>query len=283
VGYAEERHEVSRTRACGLMGIERSTMYYRCEPVNDEALRASLKEMASERRRWGYRRLLVLLRRQGFTDNHKRVYRVYQEEGLQVPKRRKRKTAKWRGEKLVKPMGPGQYWSMDFVHDATAYGSKFRMLNVVDDYTRECLWIEVDTSLPGARVSRVLDQLVEMYGTPECLVSDNGPEFTSGALDRWAYENNIRMHFIEPGKPYQNGYVESFNGKLRDECLNEHWFLNLTEARDIIEDWRIDYNRIRPHSSLGNMAPEEFAERFTEGALPPRGKQINNQFQGILT
>jgi putative transposase len=275
---------VSRARVCGLVGIERSTMYYRCEPVNDDGLRTCLREAAARRRRWGYRRLLVLLRREGFTDNHKRVYRVYREEGLQVPKRRKRKTAKWRGERLMKPMGPGQYWSMDFVHDATANGQKIRMLNVVDDYTRECLWIEVDTSLPGLRVSRVLDQLVEMYGTPECLVSDNGPEFTSSALDKWAFENNIRMHFIEPGKPYQNGYVESFNGKLRDECLNENWFHNLKEAQDIIEDWRIDYNRIRPHSSLGNIAPEEFADRFMEGALPLKGKQtINSQYQEILT
>ncbi len=278
-----ERHEVSRARACGLVGIERSTMYYRCEPVNDETLRASLKEVASQRRRWGYRRLLVLLRRNGFSDNHKRVYRVYREEGLQVPKRRKRKAAKWRGERFIQRLNSGQCWSMDFVHDTTAYDQRFRMLNVVDDFTRECLWIEVDTSLSGLRVTRVLNQLLEMYGAPECLVSDNGPEFTGNALDKWAYENHIRLHFIEPGKPYQNGYVESFNGKLRDECLNEHWFQNLMEARDIIEDWRIDYNRVRPHSSLGNMTPEVFAERIREGAIPLKGNQINNQYQEILT
>jgi len=160
-----------------------------------------LREAAARRRRWGYRRLLVLLRREGFKDNHKRVYRIYREEGLQVPKRRKRKTAKWRGERFVQPMNPGQCWSMDFVHDATAYGQKFRMLNVVDDYTRECLWIEVDTSLPGLRVARVLDQLIDMQGKPDCLVMDNGPEFTGSALEKWAYDNRIRLHFIEPGKP----------------------------------------------------------------------------------
>ncbi len=209
-------------------------MYYQREPEDDGALRACLKEVVSQRRRWGYRRLMVLLRRKGFEDNHKRVYRIYREEGLQVPKRKKRKAAKWRGEKLGEPIRPVYRWSMDFVHDATAHGQRFRMMNVVDDYTRECLWIEVDTSLPGARASRVLDQLVEMYGMPECLVMDNGPEFTGGALDKWVYENCIRLYFIEPGKPYQNGYVESFNGKFRDECLNEHRFLNLMKARDII-------------------------------------------------
>lgn len=226
---------------------------------------------ATKRRRWGYRRLLVVLRRAGWTDNHKRVYRVYKEARLQVPKRRKRKAAKWRGEKPVAPQQANQRWSMDFVHDATARGRKIRLLNVVDDFTRECLRIEVDTSLSGHRVTRGLDQLLELRGKPQALLMDNGPEFTGTALDRWAYANGVGLQFIEPGKPMQNPYVESFNGKLRDECLNEHWFLSLEEARSITEQWRIDYNNTRPHSGLDYMTPTQFAKQACSGASPPWG------------
>jgi putative transposase len=172
---------------------------------------------------------------------------------------------------------------MDFVHDATVSGQRLRMFNVVDYYTRECLRIEVDTSLSGTRVARVLDQLIETYGKPEYIVSDNGPEFTSNALDKWAYDRKIFHQFIKPGKPYQNCYVERFNGKLRDECLNENWFMNVAEAREIIENWRMDYNRVRPHSSLGNMAPEEFADKFWEGVIPCTGNQSFNNKQVTLT
>ena len=259
---AQDEHGLSRARACGLFGLSRSTFYYTAKKRDDEPLRAALKEAAVKRRRWGYRRLLVVLRREGFADNHKRVYRLYREEGLQVRRRKKRKTAKYRGEKPVAPGEPRQRWSLDFVHDQVADGRKLRALNVVDDFTRECLGIEVDTSIGGARVTRVLDHLVELHGKPERLLMDNGPEFTGQALDLWSYECGVQLQFIEPGRPMQNGHCESFNGKFRDECLNEHWFGSLDHAREIIEKWRVDYNECRPHSSLNNLTPKEFLKEY---------------------
>lgn len=256
-------------------------MYYQPQPRDDGPLRDALREKARERKRWGYRRLIVLLRRDGWSDNHKRIERIYREEGLQVPKRKKRKTAYGHREKPTAPARMNDRWSMDFVHDVTAHGRKIRSLNVVDDCTRECLWIEVDTSLGGERVTRVLSCLVDLRGKPDRLVMDNGPEFTGHRLDQWAYENGVTLEFIEPGKPQQNGYVESFNGKFRDECLNEHWFADVSEARDIIEHWRVDYNEVRPHSSLQNMTPAEFAARLPLGgekrdALHPMNRNQNH-------
>jgi len=228
---------------------------------------------------------MTVLRREGFTDNHKRVYRIYREEGLQVSQRKRKRTAKWRGEKPSAPDRINARWSMDFVHDATARGQKLRMLNIIDDCTRRCLRIEVDTSLSGERVARTLDQVVELHGKPQALLMDNGPEFTGKRLDEWAYRNNIRLQFIEPGKPSQNGFVESFNGTLRNECLNENWFGSVAEARKIIETWRRKYNEVRPHSSLGYLTPEEYAEYLTS-AIPPRGDQeeqlINYRYQYLL-
>lgn len=272
VDYAQGKHGLSRTRACGLFGLSRSTYYYAEHGREDGPLRLALKEAAAKRRRWGYRRLAVAVRRQGFRDNLKRIWRVYREAGLQVPKRKKRKAAKWRGEKPSAPERPNQRWSLDFVHDMTARGQRLRFLNVMDDFTRECLWIEVDTSLSGARVARVLEQIAEQRGRPQALLMDNGPEFTSQALDQWAYARRIGLQFIQPGKPMQNPYVESFNGKFRDECLNEHWFLGLAEARQISEAFRIDYNEQRPHSALDNQTPAAFANSLVR-ALPPRGEQ----------
>lgn len=237
-------------------------------------MREALKEAALRRRRWGYRMLSLMLKRRGFTDNAKRIYRIYREEGLQVRQRRKRKTAKWRGERPQAAGGLNQRWSMDFMSDQLADGRKMRTFNVVDDFSRECLAIEVDTSLCGARVARVLDRLVAERGRPARIVLDNGPEFTGRELDRWAYEHEVELAFIQPGKPIQNAFVESFNGTMRNECLNEHWFLTLADARSIIENWRIDYNLNRPHSSLGGMTPSEFA-----ASLTPRGER--NQPQTI--
>jgi putative transposase len=250
---------VSLRRACGLIGLQMSSYYHRHQPPNDEALRAALKEAAAKRRRWGYRMLAVLLRRQGFADNLKRIHRVYREEKLQVKVRRRRKTARWRGEKPLPANRPNERWSIDFMSDQLADGRKIRLFNVVDDFTRQCLAMEVDTSLGGWRVTRVLDRLVARHGHPQRIVMDNGPEFTGKALDRWAYEHRVDLKFIEPGKPVQNAFVESFNGTCRDECLNENWFVSLAEARSIIEAWRIDYNTQRPHSSLGQKTPSEFA------------------------
>ena len=270
VDYVCGKYELSARRVCGLIQLAASSYYYRARERNDQPLREALRAHAHKRRRWGYRRLIVLLRREGWTDNHKRVHRLYRDEGLQVPKRRKRKAARWRGEKPVQAERMNHRWSMDFVQDQTSKGRRIRLLNIVDDFTRECLWIEVDTSLGGKRVTRVLDQLKAVRGLPEVVVTDNGPEFTSRALDAWAYDSGVALQFIEPGKPVQNCYVESFNGRLRDECLNQHWFLDLHEARDIIEDWRVDYNEVRPHSSLGNKTPSEYV---ATAAIPLGGSE----------
>ena len=260
VEYLHATYAVSLRRACGLMNMSGSSFYYQAKGHDDQALRKALRAAAAKRRRWGYRMLTVLLRRQGFEDNHKRIYRVYREEGLQVPmRRRKRKGGRWRGEKPVAPGGPNVRWSMDFMSDQLAGGRKIRTFNIVDDYTRECLAIEVDTSIGGHRVCRVLDRLVAERDHPKRLLSDNGPEFTGKALDRWGYEHCVELQFIQPGKPVQNCFVESFNGTFRDDCLNEHWFASLEEAREIAENWRVDYNTVRPHSSLGQMTPREFA------------------------
>ena len=224
-------------------------------------LRKRLRTLAAERRRFGYRRLWVLLRREGFGVNHKRVYRLYREEGLSVQRRQRKRMAGVARVLTPAPERPNQRWSMDFVSDALANGRRIRVLTVIDDFTRESLATEVDTSLPGLRVTRVLDRLAVDRGLPELITVDNGPEFAGRILDAWAYTHGVRLHFIEPGKPVQNAYIESFNGRLRDECLNEHWFMNLPAARNIVERWRDDYNAVRPHSALGNRTPEEFAQQ----------------------
>lgn len=219
-------------------------------------------------RRYGYRRLHVLLRREGMLVNHKCVERIYREEGLSVRRRKRKRAAGVRAETWLAATRPDQRWSLDFVSDALWWGRKLRMLTVVDTYTRESLAIEVDTSLSGARVARVLDRVISERAAPDEIVMDNGPELTSKALDQWAYERGVRLRFIAPGKPQQNGFVESFNGKLRDECLNEHWFTTLYDAREKVEAWRVEYNRERPHSSLQNRTPEEFRRSITERKDP---------------
>lgn len=232
---------------------------------DDSVLKARLKELAAQRRRYGSPRLTVLLRREGFEDNHKRIERIYSEEGLQVRRRKRKRTARGRQVRLVEtPTRQNERWSMDFVRDMIAGGGPLRCLNIVDDFTRECPHIETDRSLSGERVCRVLDYLGWTRGLPDEIVVDNGPEFTSLALDRWAHENGVVLHFIDPGKPVQNCYIESFNGKFRDECLNENWFVNLADAKRKIEAFRVDYNTVRPHSSLGDLTPAEFAARHDE-------------------
>jgi len=269
---------LSERRACRLVGMARTSCRY--EPQRqgqEEKLKARLRTLAGERRRFGYRRLAVLLRREGWAVNHKRVYRLYQEEGLAVRRRKRKRRGAVERSPLAVPSQPNQRWSMDFVSDSLYDGRKMRSLNIVDDYSRECLATEVDTSLPGRRVVRVLEQLRERRGLPEVLVTDNGPEFAGQALDVWAYEREVRLHFIEPGKPMQNAFVESFNGKFRDECLNEHWFVSLEDARRKIEAWRQDYNEVRPHSALGNRTPKEFTG--AGAALPPEPPRREEQKQ----
>jgi putative transposase len=250
---------MSERRACALVGVGRSTCRYRARRPPDLALRERLRILATERRRFGYRRLHVLLRREGQRINLKRIYRLYREEGLTVRRRRRRRRMP-RGTPPARPTRPNERWSLDFVLDVLENGRRVRLLAVVDDFTRACLAIEVDTSIGGHRVVQVLERVIADRGRPTILVMDNGPEFVGRALDRWAYAQGIQLHFIEPGKPNQNAYVEGFNGRLRDECLNEHWFLSPAEARDAVEAWCFDYNGLRPHSSLGNVPPAEFEQ-----------------------
>lgn len=262
--------ELSQRRACGLIELVRGTCRYRRRRVEDPRLRLRLRELAEARRRFGYRRLQVLLEREGWQVNHKRVYRLYVEEKLSLRRKRGRKRSTVR-QPLAGPVAANQAWSVDFMTDALSSGRRFRMLNIVDDYTRECLAIEVDTSLGGARVVRVLEELKTRRGLPQQIRSDNGPEFVSRAVDQWAYEQGLRWHTIQPGRPMENGYVESFNGRFRDECLNENWFTDLSDAREKIAEWRQDYNQARPHSALGYRTPEEFAQNAAAGGCGKDG------------
>ena len=211
--------------------------------------------------------------------NHKRIYRVYRAEGLMVRRRKRKRLARTKRQPIAVPTNQNERWSMDFTADTLASGRSFRTLNIVDDCSRECPAIEVATSLPGQRVTRVLDRLAETRGVPDCIVIDNGPEFAGKALDAWAYRHGVNLHFIRPGKPVDNAYIESFNGKFRDECLNEHWFTDIEDARTKIETWRQDYNTVRPHSSLGNLTPHEYVMRrgFYSGGSPLRGGELRTQ------
>jgi putative transposase len=235
---------------------------YRRRRKDDAADRELLRTLAAERRRFGYRRLREMAKRKGRRMNLKKVYRLYREEGLAVRRRRGRKRALGMRAPLRQASRPNEIWVLDFVSDVLEAGRRFRVFNVEDQLTREGLAAEVDTSLPGLRVARILDLLVAERGKPAMIVSDNGTELTSNAMLRWAEDNGVEWHYIAPGKPQQNGFMESFNGKLRDECLNEHVFTSLAHARRIIEAWRIDYNTVRPHSSLDYLTPEEFAVRW---------------------
>ena len=266
VAVARAAMEISERRACGLLVVARGTCRYEAviRQANEE-LRQKLREVAMVRRRFGYRRLHVLLQRDGYAVNHKRVYRLYVEEQLWVRKRSRQRRVALPRAPLRVPGQVNEVWSADFVSDALASGRRFRALNIVDDFSREAPAIEVDTSLGGIRVTRVLDRLKQERGLPVQIRSDNGPEFISKAVEQWAYENGVEWHFIAPGKPIENAYVESFNAHFRDECLNENWFTDLADARRKIEAWRQDYNRRRPHSSLGYRTPEEFAEVAAQG------------------
>ena len=260
----------SERRACQLAGVGRSSCRYRARRRDDPELRERLHELAGERRRFGYRRLTALLRREGRVVNHKRVYRLYVEEGLSVRRRERKRLKAAARTPLALPVRANQVWTMDFTHDQLASGRKFRTLNLMDGFTRESPRIEVDTSLPGLRVVRVLEDVARERGYPQALQVDNGPEFVSRVVDQWAFEHRVELHFIAPGKPTENALIESFNGKFRDECLNENWFLTLPEAREKIEAWRKDYNQARPHSSLGYQTPQEFAaQAAARGASPP--------------
>jgi putative transposase len=237
------------------------SLRYCSRRLDDALLRGRLKELAQERPRFGYRRLGVLLRREGHLVNLKRVLRLYREEGLKLRAKKRKRVASTQRVQPEATSGINQRWSMDFMSDTLSCGRRFRSLNIVDCHSREALCSEVDTSLTGQRVVRVLQRLGETRGLPQTIQVDNGPEFTGRDLDEWAFRNRVKLLFIEPGKPVQNAVIESFNGKMRDECLNQEWFCGLDEARDSIERWREDYNQFRPHSALDNLAPAVWAQQ----------------------
>lgn len=256
--FVIESFGLSQRRASKLIGLCRSTLLYRRKPDRDEGLRKRMKELAEQRKRFGYRRLHILLKREGLVRNHKRTERIYRQERLSIRVKRRKKLASQVRVELPKADKPNQLWSMDFLQDALYDGRKIRLLPIIDTYTRECFRIEVDTSICGKRVAGVLSQISAIRGLPEHIVVDNGPEFISNALDAWAYDRGVKLQFIRRGKPVDNAYMESFNGKFRDECLNQHWFTSIGHARDISESWRMDYNNERLHSALGDMTPAEF-------------------------
>lgn len=265
VGFVQAEFKMSARRACRVVGCARSSWHYKTRKKPQSDLVARMKELAVQRPRFGYRRLHELLRREGVQVNHKRIHRLYKAEGLMVRRKLRKRIAGRARVVLPAPSAPNQRWSMDFVSDATAVGRRFRVWSVVDDFTRECLELVVDSSISGQRVARELDVIIARRGKPEMIVSDNGSEFTSKAMDRWAYRTGVKLHFIRPGKPVENAFIESFNGKLRDECLNQNWFTSLDDARQLIESWRKDYNECRPHSSLDGQTPTEYASRFNPG------------------
>jgi putative transposase len=263
VAHVRESLGLSERKACLLVNISSSVYRYRPKADNDDKLRQRLRELAAQRKRFGSPRLHIMLKRESLVINHKRTERIYREEGLALRRKRRRKGAA--GSRVVMPLPqrPNERWSMDFVTDSIVTGRRFRALAIVDDYSRECPAIEVDTSIGGRRVVGVLEKLAESRGLPEAITMDNGPEFAGRVLDEWAYRRGVKLNFIRPGKPIENAYAESFIGRLRDECLNTNWFMNLKHARDIIEYWRRDYNEVRPHSSLNGMAPLEYAKAAT--------------------
>jgi putative transposase len=258
--HLSQHYEVSQRRACKIIGVDRSTARYRSRRPDDGAIRARLRELAAIRRRFGYRRLQILLQREGTHMNHKKLRRLYAEERLQVRRRGGRKRALGTRAPITLPQGPNQRWSLDFLSDALTDGRRFRILAVVDDFTRECLCLVADTSLSGTRVARELDAIIAKRGRPLLCVSDNGTELTSMAILRWCQETGIEWHYIAPGKPTQNAFIESFNGRLRDELLNETLFVSLAHARTALAAWRLDFNTVRPHSAIGNIPPADYAK-----------------------
>ena len=298
VAHLRTSFEVSERRACIALGVDRTSVRYRSSRPDDAVVRARLRELAAVRRRFGYRRLLVLMRREGLAMNHKKFRRLYREERLQVRRRGGRKRAIGTRAPITIPQGPNQRWSLDFLSDAFADGRRFRIFAVVDDFTRECLALVADTSLPGLRVVRELEAIVAVRGRPAMCVSDNGTELTGMAILRWSQETKVEWHYIAPGKPQQNAFIESFNGRLRDELLNETLFASLAHVREALTIWKDDYNTIRPHSTLGNLPPAVYAQisapgmqrdgalRCIEGSAPrpvaPPSQQGSNEARTLL-
>ncbi len=270
VAHLQSVMGLSERRACSIVDADRTMIRYQPRRAPDTALRGRLRELANERRRFGYRRLHILLQREGERSCANRIYRLYREEGLTVRKRRARRRAVGTRAPLLVEARPNARWSLDFVHDQFVCGRRFRVLNVVDDVTRECLAAIPDTSISGRRVARELTDIIARRGKPGMIVSDNGTELTANAILTWCKDHAIEWHYIAPGKPMQNGYVESFNGRMRDELLNETLFHGLDHARAVIRAWAQDYNTCRPHSSIGYQTPAAYAETiFAMGSGMP--------------
>lgn len=265
--WLQQQFAVSERRACRCTGWTRSTHRYQSRRPKQTALRQRLRELAAARPRYGYKRLQILLNREGWGVNHKRVYRLYREEGLAVRVKRRKKLASRRRVKRAAPTGPNARWALDFVFDRTLDRRGFRVLTVIDVFTRECLALVAGRSLRSADVTAALKAIIAERGRPAALTVDNGTEFTANHFDAWAFANGIAVDFIRPGKPIENAFIESFNGRLRDECLNAHWFTSLADVRQTLAAWRWDYNEMRPHSRLAGLTPKAFAA----AAAPYRG------------
>ncbi len=268
VAHLVAAHEMSQRRACRVIGCERMTVRYRSRRADDAELRERLVALARERRRFGYRRLLIFLRREGFVVNHKRLFRLYREERLMVRKRGGRKRALGSRTPMSVPARPNDLWALDFVSDQLENGRRFRILAIYDVCTRRCLATVADVSLSGRRVARELDRLIGVHGRPGTVASDNGTELTSNAILAWTEAAGVAWHYIDPGKPVQNAFIESFNGRLRDEFLNETLFTSLAQARVALEEWRHDYNTVRPHSRIGWLTPAAYTAQIS----PQRGQ-----------
>ena len=283
VAHLREQHEVSERRACSALGVDRSVVRHVSSRGDDAAIRARLRGLAAERRPFGYRRLGLLLAREGVWLNHKKLRRLYREERLQVRRRSGRKRALGARRPMSQPSAKNERWSLDFVSDTLSDGRRFRMLCVLDDYTRECLALVADTSLSGARVARELDGVSARFGFPASVVSDNGTELTSTAILRWSQERKVAWHYIAPGKPTQNAFVESFNGRLRDECLNETVFTSLRHARAVLSAWQHDYNEVRPHSALAGRPPAALSVPSCSPASSPPSAPLRSGLRPALT
>jgi putative transposase len=260
--HLQERHQFSERRACRLLKLSRTAKRYLSKRIDDPAFIARLTSLAGQRTKWGYRQLLRKMKRdEGLKMNSKKFRRIYKAENLSIKLRKKSKPRSQPRVPMPKPTKANERWSMDFVSDQLGpSGRRFRVLTVIDELTRECVALYVDYSIPGFKVAQALDRIGSL---PASIRIDNGSEFTGSAMDQWAHAKQIKLDFINPGKPNENAFIESFNGKFRNECLNENWFLSLEDARRTIEEWRIDYNEIRPHSSLGGLTPKEFAAQLT--------------------
>ena len=280
MAFVQAEHGLSERRACKLLEVDRSSYAYEPQPDRNVEVREDLLKLARQKPRYGYRRLHVLLGRRGHAVNVKRIYRLYVEEGLSVRRRKRKRVVR---DRAAEPrlLRPNQEWAMDFIVDGLATGRMVRILSVVDAFTRECLALEADSSLGSGRVTRVLERLIAEHGRPEAVRSDNGPEFTSRRMLAWAEDRRVSLIHIQPGRPMQNGHVESFHGRLRDECLNASWFRTFDHVRSTLEAWRMEYNEERPHSALDYRTPREF-RRTLEGRgamapLPSQTKTFNNE------